>query len=46
VDQAETTPLVGMSLLEGYELTVQAQPGGNVTIAALSQPKTRLEADR
>jgi clan AA aspartic protease len=39
VDQAETTPLVGMSLLEGYELTVQAQPGGNVTIAALSQPK-------
>jgi clan AA aspartic protease len=34
VDQAETTPLVGMSLLEGYELTVQAQRGGNVTIAA------------
>jgi clan AA aspartic protease len=39
VDQAETTPLVGMSLLEGYELTVQAQPGGNVTIASLSQSK-------
>jgi predicted aspartyl protease len=39
VDQAETTPLVGMSLLEGYELTVQAQAGGNVTIAALSQSK-------
>jgi clan AA aspartic protease len=39
VDQAEATPLVGMSLLEGYELTVQAQPGGNVTIASLSQSK-------
>jgi clan AA aspartic protease len=39
VDQAETTPLVGMSLLEGYELTVQAQAGENVTIAALSQSK-------
>lgn len=40
VDEAETVPLVGMSLLEGYELTVQAQPGGNVTVrAALSQAK-------
>jgi len=35
VDEAETVPLLGMSLLEGYELTVQVQPGGNVTIRAL-----------
>ncbi len=40
VDEAETVPLVGMSLLEGYELTVQAQPGGNVTVRALSQAKS------
>src|SRR6266542_7117278 len=35
VDEAETVPLLGMSLLEGYELTVRVQPGGNVTIRAL-----------
>ncbi len=39
VDEAETAPLVGMSLLEGYELTVQVQPGGNVIIRASSQAK-------
>jgi clan AA aspartic protease len=37
VDEAETMPLVGFSLLEGYEITVQVQAGGNVTIRALSQ---------
>jgi len=40
VDQAETVPLVGMSLLEGYELTVQVQRGGNVTVRALFQAKS------
>lgn len=40
VDEAETFPLVGMSLLEGYELVVQVQRGGNVTVRALSQAKT------
>jgi len=39
VHEAETTPLVGMSLLQGYELTVQVQAGGNVTIRALPQAK-------
>jgi clan AA aspartic protease len=39
VDEAETAPLIGMSLLEGYELTVQVQRGGNVTVKALSQAK-------
>ncbi len=37
VDEAETVPLVGMSLLEGYELVVQVQRGGNVILRALSQ---------
>jgi predicted aspartyl protease len=40
VDEAETVPLVGMSLLEGYEFTVQVQHGGNVTIRRLSQPRS------
>jgi clan AA aspartic protease len=39
VHEAETIPLVGMSLLQGYELTVQIQPDGKVTIKALSQPE-------
>ena len=36
MDEAATTPLLGMSLLEGYELTVQVRPAGNVTIKELS----------
>ena len=40
VDEAETAPLIGMSLLEGYELTVQVQRGGSVTVKALSQAKS------
>ena len=39
VDQAETVPLVGMSLLEGYELSIRIQRGGNVTVTALSPSK-------
>ena len=33
VDAAETVPLVGMSLLEGYELIIQVQPGGSVIVS-------------
>jgi len=36
VDEADTAPLVGMSLLEGYELTVQVRAAGNVIISVLS----------
>jgi clan AA aspartic protease len=36
VDEAETAPLVGISLLEGYELTIQVQRGGIVTLRASS----------
>jgi clan AA aspartic protease len=40
VDEAETVPLVGMSLLEGYELSIQVQRGGNVIVRALSQARS------
>ena len=36
VDEASTAPLVGMALLEGYELNVQVRNSGSVTIKALS----------
>jgi clan AA aspartic protease len=37
VDEADIDPLVGMSLLHGYELTVQAIEGGTVIIQPLLQ---------
>jgi clan AA aspartic protease len=36
VDAAETVPLVGMGLLEGFEFNVQVKPGGPVTIKILA----------
>ncbi len=35
VDAADTVPLVGMSLLDGYELIMQVTHGGDVRITAL-----------
>ncbi len=35
VNSAETDPLLGMALLEDYELRVQVRPGGRVRITAL-----------
>jgi clan AA aspartic protease len=35
VNEAETDPLVGMSLLYGYDLCIRAVEGGNVTIKAV-----------
>jgi clan AA aspartic protease len=35
VNEAETDPLIGMGLLEGYELKIQGIPGGSVTITSL-----------
>jgi len=32
VDEADATPLIGMALLDGYELRVEAWPGGRVAI--------------
>ena len=39
-DEADTAPLVGMSLLAGYEITAQVRPGGKVTIRQLSQARS------
>jgi clan AA aspartic protease len=39
VDEVDTTPLVGMALLSGYELKVQVRTGGTVTIQALPKRK-------
>jgi clan AA aspartic protease len=36
VDEADTDPLVGMSLLNGYELKMQVRSGGRVTIKRLA----------
>lgn len=36
VNEAETDPLVGMSLLYGYDLQIRAVEGGNVTIKAIA----------
>ncbi len=35
VDEADAEPLVGMALLDGYELKMQVRAGGKVTIKAL-----------
>jgi clan AA aspartic protease len=35
VDEADTTPLVGMALLDGYELNAQVRAGGKVSIRRL-----------
>ena len=36
-DAVDTTPLVGMSLLEGYDLHIQVAAGGQVAIQASGQ---------
>lgn len=42
VAELGTTPLVGMALLNGYELKLQVRPGGEVTIKRLPEgPKQR-----
>jgi hypothetical protein len=40
VHEAETTPLIGMSLLQGYELTLEVQSGGKVTIRGLPRERS------
>jgi Fe2+ transport system protein FeoA len=36
INESAAEPLVGMGLLEGYELNIQGVAGGSVTIKALS----------
>lgn len=43
VDEADTTPLVGMALLSGYELKMQVRPRGKVTIKRLPTSRGRRE---
>ncbi|GAP95752.1 hypothetical protein NIES2104_22760 [Leptolyngbya sp. NIES-2104] len=38
INESETDPLVGMALLEGYELNIQGVAGGEVTIRRLVFP--------
>jgi clan AA aspartic protease len=38
IDAADLHPLIGMGLLYGYEITIQAVDGGDVTIRALATP--------
>ncbi len=35
INESETVPLIGMQLLSGYDLRIQAIEGGDVTIEAL-----------
>ena len=37
-DAADTTPLVGMALLNGYDLHIQVAIGGRITIEAADDP--------
>ena len=46
VDEADTAPLVGMTLLDGYELNVQVRNGGSVTIAILPLESVRDAGER
>jgi clan AA aspartic protease len=41
VHEADTTPLVGMSLFRGYELIIQNQPGGKVSIRSLTEQESQ-----
>jgi hypothetical protein len=35
ISEADASPLIGMGLLRGHELNIQARPGGKVTIKRL-----------
>lgn len=39
INESETVPLIGMRLLRGYDLRIQAIEGGSVTIEALPSTK-------
>jgi predicted aspartyl protease len=36
IDEADSEPLVGMSLMEGYQLTVQVFEGGHVELSKVT----------
>ena len=43
INESETIPLIGMQLLRGYDLRIQAIEGGSVTIEALplAEPRSK-----
>jgi predicted aspartyl protease len=43
INESETMPLIGMQLLRGYDLRIQAIESGSVTIEALSLAEPRRE---
>jgi clan AA aspartic protease len=43
INESETMPLIGMQLLRGYDLRIQAIEGGSVTIEALPLAELRRE---
>ena len=45
INESETMPLIGMQLLRGYDLRIQAIEGGSVTIEALSIPQSGRSAN-
>ena len=46
VDSSDATPLVGMRLLEGFELTMQVRPDGPVLITRMKPPGTKRRRRR
>jgi clan AA aspartic protease len=42
INESETMPLIGMQLLRGYDLRIQAIEGGSVTIESLSLAEPRF----
>lgn len=43
IDSSDATPLIGMQLLEGFELTMQVRQGGLVLIKRMEPNKTALQ---
>ena len=41
IDSSDSTPLVGMQLLEGFELTMQVRPDGPVLIKRMKPPSKK-----
>ena len=39
IQAVDTTPLVGMGMLQGYELRIEAVDGGSVVITKLSKQR-------
>lgn len=45
IDEADSEALIGMSLMEGYQLMVQAFEGGHVELSEVHGLTTQMQAD-